>query len=141
MLQYEIVIVGNPTLVPGRLSRKSLEGLTWLTREAGTATRLSSDSGLARLGIVPMRRLELPTNEALLEAAKKGYGIAAMSRAVAGPGLRSGELALVDVRGWDVRNTVHVLRIRDATLTPSAELFETFVRAQIERAQGGARRR
>ena len=53
-----------------------------------------------------------------------------MSRAVVGPGLRGGELALVVVRGWDVRNTVHVLRIRDAALTPSAELFETFVRAQ-----------
>ena len=81
-------------------------------------------------GIVPVRRLELPSNEALLEATKKGYGLAAMSRAVVGPGLRGGELALVVVRGWDVRNTVHVLRIRDAALTPSAELFETFVRAR-----------
>ena len=131
LLEYEVVLVGKPALVPRRPSRDVLEQLTWLTREDGAATRISSDAGLARLGIVPGRRIELPTIESLLEAVKKGYGIAAISRNVVAPDLRGGSLAVIEVRGWDVRNTVSVLRVRDATLTPAAERFQTFVRAHI----------
>jgi DNA-binding transcriptional LysR family regulator len=86
---------------------------------------------LARLGIVPSSRLELPSNEALVYAVKSGYGIAAISRYVVAAELRAGSLAVVHVRGWNVRNTVAVLRVRDAKLTPSADHFQAFVRRRI----------
>jgi DNA-binding transcriptional LysR family regulator len=112
-------------------SRDSLERLTWISREEGSATRISSDTGFARLGIVPRRRLELPSNEALVYAVKRGYGIAAISCYVVVEELRAGSLAVLHVRGWDVRNIVSVLRVRDAKLTPSADRSQTFVRAQL----------
>jgi DNA-binding transcriptional LysR family regulator len=86
---------------------------------------------LARLGIVPRRRLELPSNEALVHALRKGYGIAAISRYVVAAELRSGTLAVIPVRGWNVRNVVSVLRVRDARLTPSADRLQTFVRTRL----------
>ncbi len=64
LLEYEVVIVGKSALVPRRPSRDNLEKLAWISREEGSATRISSDEGLARVGIVPGRRLELPSNEA-----------------------------------------------------------------------------
>ena len=82
LLEYDVVIVGKSALGPRRPSRDNLEKLTWISREEGSATRISSDAGLARLGIVPRRRLELPSNEALVYALKSGYGIAAISRYV-----------------------------------------------------------
>src|SRR5579863_2753987 len=100
--EYEVVIVGKSALVPRRPSRDSLERLTWLSRREG-ATRASSDAGLAQLGFVPRRRLELPTNEALVSALKKGYGIAAISRYVVATELRAGSLAVIDLPGWKVR--------------------------------------
>ena len=49
-----ISIVGRPTLVPReRPLRDSLEGLTWISREEGSATRTASDQALARLPIIP----------------------------------------------------------------------------------------
>ena len=78
--------------------------------------------------IVPRRRLELPSNEALVYALKKGYGIAAISRYVVAAELRAGSLAVIRVPGWNVRNIVSVLRVRDAKLTPSADRLQTFVR-------------
>ena len=131
LLEYAVVIVGKPNLVPRRLSRDGLEKLTWISREEGAATRISSDAGLARLGIVPRRRLELPSNEALVHAVKKGYGIAAISQNVVVAELRSGTLAIIHVRGWNVRNKVSVLRVRDAALTPSADRFQAFVRSRL----------
>lgn len=135
LLDYEVVIVGKHALVPGRPSRERLEELTWLTREEGAATRISSDAGLARLNIVPRRRLELPSNEALVEAVKKGYGIAAISRNIVDTELHSGSLVVIPVRGWEVRNTVSILHVRDATLTPAAEQFRTYVRARITKGR------
>jgi DNA-binding transcriptional LysR family regulator len=40
LLAYEVVIIGKPTLVPPRPSR-DIEKLTWISREEGSATRIS----------------------------------------------------------------------------------------------------
>ena len=128
LLEYEVVIVGKSALVPRRPSRDNLEKLTWISRQEGSATRISSDTGLAQLGFVPRRRLELPSNEALVYAVKKGYGIAAISRYVVAAELSAGSLAVVRLPGWNVRNIVSVLRVRDAKLTPSADRLQAFVR-------------
>jgi DNA-binding transcriptional LysR family regulator len=131
LFEYDIVIVGKPTLVPPRVSRDSLEKVTWISREEGSATRISSDAGLARLGIVPKHRLELPSNEAVVYALKRGYGITAISRYVVAAELRTRSLATIRIRGWNARNIVSALRVRDAKLTPSADRFQTFVRAHL----------
>lgn len=141
LLEYEVVIVGKSALTSRRPARDSLEKLTWLSREEGSATRISSDQGLARLGIVPRRRLELPSNEALVYALKRGYGIAAISRYVVATELRTGSLAVIRVRGWNVRNIVSVLRVRDGRLTPSADRFLTFMRARLDEMTRQASRR
>jgi DNA-binding transcriptional LysR family regulator len=125
------VIVGKPALLPRQPTRDNLEKATWISREDGSATRVSSDAGLARLGIVPRHRLELPSNEAVVHALKRGYGIAAISRYVVAAELRTGSLAPIRVRGWNVRNIVSALRVRDAKLTPSADLFQAFVRTRL----------
>jgi len=132
VLENEISIVGRPTLVPKkRPPRKSLEGLTWISREEGSATRMASDQALARLGIVPYRRLELPSYEAVLFALNKGYGVAAISRYVVAAELRARSLTVVAVRGWSVSNQISILRVRDALLTPAADQFQAFVRRRF----------
>jgi DNA-binding transcriptional LysR family regulator len=143
LLENEIVIVGRPGLVPKRPSRERLEAMTWISRQEGSATRSASERGLARLGIVPQRRLELPSYEAILVALKKGYGIAAISRYVVASELRTSTLRVIPIRGWHVRNLISVLRIRDGLLTPSASQFLTLVRqrfAEIARDQAADRR-
>lgn len=131
LLEYEVVIVAKPGLVPRRPSRDSVEILTWLSREEGSATRISSDQGLSRLGIVPKSRLELPSNEALVSALKSGYGVGAISHYVVAAELKAGSLAVIHLRGWKVSNIVSMLRVRDARLTPSADRFLTFARARL----------
>ncbi len=128
LLENEIVIVGQSSVVPIPPSRKSLEALTWISREEGSATRIASDTAMARLGIVPRRRLELPSYEAVVWALKRGYGVAAISRYVVATELRAGLLTDVPVRGWNVRTVVSVLRVRETLLTPSAEQFQALVR-------------
>lgn len=131
LLENEIVVVCRPALVPNRPSREHLESLTWISREEGSATRAAADDALARLGIAPRRRLELPSYAAVLHALRKAYGIAAISRIVVAGELRSGSLTVVPVRGWNVSSMISVLRVRDALLTPLADQFQDFVRQQF----------
>jgi LysR family transcriptional regulator, transcriptional activator of the cysJI operon len=131
LLENEIVIVSRPALLSKRPSRQSLEASIWISREEGSATRSTSERALARLGIVPRRRLELPSYEAVLSALKSGYGIAAISRYVVADDLHAGSLTIVPVQGWDVRALISMLRVRDALLTPSADQFQTLVRQRF----------
>jgi DNA-binding transcriptional LysR family regulator len=131
LLEIEIVIVGKPTLLPKRLSRDSLESLPWISREEGSATRTATETAMGRLGIAPRRRFELPSYEAVVCALKKGYGVSAISRYVVNDQLKSGALVIFPVRGWNVKNVVSALRVRDAMLTPSAEQFQTTVRTKF----------
>jgi DNA-binding transcriptional LysR family regulator len=100
--------------------------LTWISREEGSATRAASDTALANLGIVPQRRLELPSWEAIKLAVKRGYGIAACSRFAVDEELRVGSVGVLAVRGWNVRKTISLIRVRDAALTPSADQFTVY---------------
>ena len=131
LLDDELVIVGTRQLAARRLSREQLETLTWISREEGSATRAVSDAALANLGIVSRRRLELPSWEAIKLAVKRGFGIAACSRFAVDEELRVGALAVLPVRGWNVRKTISLIRVRDAALTPSAEQFLLFLRAYL----------
>jgi DNA-binding transcriptional LysR family regulator len=131
LLENEIAIVGRLALVSKRPSRENLESLTWISREEGSATRSAAERAIARLGIVPRRRLELPSYEAVLSALKRGYGVAAMSRYVVAAELRAGSLTVIPVRGWNVRSVISVLRVRDALLTPSADQFQALVRQRF----------
>jgi len=128
LMEYEVVVVARPGLLPQRPTRESLESATWISREEGSATRTSSDTAMARLGIVPRSRLELPSYEGVVYALKRGYGISAISRYVIAAELRDKSLVVVPIRGWDVRQTVSLLRVREAISTPAADRFQTFVR-------------
>src|SRR4051794_111059 len=56
VLENEVTIVGRPSIVPKRGSRESLEALTWISREEGSATRAAFEQAMGRLGIVPQHR-------------------------------------------------------------------------------------
>ena len=54
LFEYDVVIVGKPALVPRRPSRDSLEKVTWISREEGSATRTSGamlGASCVRLGV------------------------------------------------------------------------------------------
>jgi DNA-binding transcriptional LysR family regulator len=139
----EIILVGPPRLAARRLSRDQLESLTWISREQGSATRALVEAACADLGIAPKRRLELPSWEAIKLMVRRGYGIAACSRFAVDEELRAGLLAVISVRRWKVRNTMSLIRVRDAALTPAARQFLVILRAHFGqmRSRAGPRPR
>jgi DNA-binding transcriptional LysR family regulator len=128
VIEDEIIIVGAPSFKGRRLSRDDLEQLIWISREEGSATRMIADEAMADLGIVPQRRLDLPSWEAIKLAARRGSGIAACSRLSVAEELEVGTLIVIPYVPWKVRRTFSIVRIRDAALTPAAHQFLLMLR-------------
>jgi DNA-binding transcriptional LysR family regulator len=133
LLENEMIVVGPPRLAKRRLSRDELAELTWISREEGSAGRALVEAAFADLGITPKRRLELPSWEAIKLMVRRGYGVAACSRFAVEEELRTGLLAVIPLRGWKVRNTMSIIRVRDAALTPAAQQFLEALRGRMRK--------
>jgi LysR family transcriptional regulator, transcriptional activator of the cysJI operon len=133
LLENEMIVVGPRRLAGRRLARHDLEALTWISREEGSAGRALVEAAFADLGITPQRRLELPSWEAIKLMVRRGYGVAACSRFAVDGELRAGVLTEIPIRGWKVRNTMSIIRVRDAALTPAALQFLETLRGQMRK--------
>lgn len=95
-----------------------------------SASRSAVEAAWADAGITPRRHLHLPSWEAVKLAVARGDGIAGCSRFAVEAECRAGSLSLLKLRGWKVRRTISIIRVRDAALTPAAREFLTMLRAQ-----------
>jgi len=146
LVEEEIVVVGPPRYAGRRLSRRDAEAATWIVQPQGSAFQAAVEAAWADLGITPGRRLELPTLEAVKLAVARGDGMAGFSRFAVEAELRTGALALLRFRGWNVHRTISIVRPRDGVLTPSAREFVAMLRARwsrppMLRQRRGTRRR
>ena len=129
LLEDEVVLIGAPALRARRMRPKDLEGLTWISREEGSATRAAVEAARWQIGLRAVRTLELPSWEAVKLAVAGGGGVAAISRIALRVELAAGTLAVLDVPRWRQTRTISVLTARDVPLTPPAERFLQLLRA------------
>jgi molybdate transport repressor ModE-like protein len=130
LLDDEIVLVGAPSLGGRRLRPKDLEGVTWVSREEGSATRAAVETARWELGLHAVPTLELPSWEAVKLAVSRGSGIAAISRLAIELEVEVGRLVILDVPRWHVTRTISLIRTRGVPLTPPAARFLTMVQEE-----------
>lgn len=128
LIQDDIIIIGPPRLKRRRMSRDDIERLTWITREQGSGTSALADALVGEIGITPRTRLALPSWEAIKLAVRRGFGIAAVSRLAVEEELAAGSLTALPVLPPKTRRLFSIIRIREATLTPTAERFLALLR-------------
>ncbi len=139
LIEDEIVIVGPPALARKKLSRDQIEELAWISREEGSGTSALGEALVGELGIIPQRRLALPSWEAIKLAVRSGCGIAALSRLAITDELAAGSLVILPVAAAKLRRRFSVIRVRDATLTPAAQQFIVMLHATCATATTQAR--
>ncbi len=128
LIEDDIVIAGPPSLARKRLSRDQLEELTWISREQGSGTSAMGEAIVGDLGIIPRRRLVLPSWEAIKLAVRSGFGIAAFSRLAILEELETGSLVILPIGPSRTSRMFSIIRIRDAALTPAAHRFLVMLR-------------
>jgi DNA-binding transcriptional LysR family regulator len=128
LLEDEVVLVGPPALGGRRVRPKDLEGMTWISREEGSATRAAIETARWQIGLHAVRTLELPSWEAVKLAIADGAGIAAISRFALDLELKSGTLVVLDAPRWRLTRTIAAVTAREVPLTPPAERFLALLR-------------
>jgi DNA-binding transcriptional LysR family regulator len=128
LVEDEVVLVGPAALGGRRVRPKDLEGMTWVSREEGSATRAAVEAARWQMGLHVVRTLELPSWEAVKVAVASGAGIAAISRCALELELESGRLVVLDVPRWRLTRTIAVVTARELPLTPPAERFLALLR-------------
>lgn len=106
-------------------SREDLETASWVMRDAGSGTRDHLEAGLRQSGVAPEKlrvSLELPSNEAALEAVEGGRLVTAVSELSAACRLRVGAVKQLD---WPLRpRAFTMLAHRSRTVSPAVAAFK-----------------
>lgn len=132
-----VVIAPNTHALAGRrqIALSKLEAERFIMRERGSGTRLACDSHFAAQGFTPNVRLELGSNEAIIQAVAGGLGLAVISRHALASHLSEDQLTVLDVKGFPLQSNWWTLYPRGKRLSPVTLEFLK----HIERtAQAGA---
>ncbi len=101
-----------------RVPLAKLAGERFIMRERGSGTRLACDSHFETQGFVPNVRLELGSNEAIIQAVAGGLGLAVISRHALASHLSEDELTVLDVKGFPLQSNWWTLYPRGKRLSP-----------------------
>jgi DNA-binding transcriptional LysR family regulator len=121
-----LVVVAAPThpllsrspVLPAALVHELL-----VTREPGSGTYDTVMRGLREVGVVPKRRLEVDTAEAIIQLVAAGLGFAVVSRHAAADAIALGRLRVVDVTGLQILRPLMRLSLLAAGESAAARAF------------------
>lgn len=106
----------------------------FILRERGSGTRLAGDAHLSELGFKPQVRLELGSNEAIMQAVAGGLGLAVMSEHALGEHRVDEALTVLDVKGFPMHAHWYMVYLKGKRLSPLAAAFHSYLGAQAAQA-------
>jgi hypothetical protein len=122
--RVEIAVVGGMA-VPAEL-----EGVTWISREEGSATRAAVETARWQIGLRVARARVAVVGGGKARSGKRP-SIAAISRFALGLELEAGTLVVLDLPRWRVTRTIAAVTADDVPLTPPAANFLTLLRETL----------
>jgi len=136
-----VVAPTHPWAGRDRVEASELTQFDWVLREVGSGTRSAFESSVERLGLAPRLlkvALELPSNEAVLDAVAAGAGATVISELAADAALRSGALrrVLIDLPP----RPFFVVRHRERYRCKAADAFLLIVCDRASRPKHAARK-
>lgn len=138
LLRNRLYLVGGTTLkrIKKPSGKKILTSQPVLFREKGSATRDAMERFLAEQELPASKKIELTSNEALKQAIVAGLGYSIMPLIGLKNELKSGELEIIKMRGLPVVTHWNLVWLKTKRLSPVAEAYLEFVRAEKERIIG-----
>jgi DNA-binding transcriptional LysR family regulator len=113
----------------------------FILREKGSGTRMAADRHFRAKRFRPDVRLELGSNEAIKEAVAGGLGIGIISRHALHGFAKEHGVAVVDVAGFPIASSWHIVHPATKRLSPVAAAFKAQLVSEVKvRARGRSRR-
>lgn len=125
-----LVVVSSPNqplLQEKDIDPARLGDVPFILREPGSGTRLAAEKFFEQHGVTLKARMELGSNEAVKQVVAGGLGMAVLSASTLRSELASGELAILDVRGFPLRRKWYVVYPGGKQLTPATRAFMEYL--------------
>ncbi|MCL5980573.1 LysR family transcriptional regulator [Acidithiobacillus sulfuriphilus] len=129
----------HPLMPEKDIAPSRLRNVPFILREPGSGTRLAAEKFFERHGVALKTRMEFGSNEAIKQAVAGGLGITVLSASTIRAELASGELAVLDVRGFPLERKWYVVYPAGKHLTPIVRAFMEFLFAASAHGESGER--
>jgi LysR family transcriptional regulator, low CO2-responsive transcriptional regulator len=106
-----------------RVTLKELARERFVQREKGSGTRLAAEKFFEDRNIKLDIKLELGTNEAIIQGVSGGLGLAVLSQHAIGSHERDGEIAVLNVQGFPIKRAWYIVEPEGKKLSVVAEAF------------------
>jgi LysR family transcriptional regulator, low CO2-responsive transcriptional regulator len=125
--QVIIAAPGHRLAKRQRIPISALQNESFIVRERGSDTRISMDEVFAERGFRPRIAMEIKSFETIKQAVIAGMGISFMSAHTVSLELQVGRLQVLDIAGFPVMRSWHVVHRRNKRLPPVAAAFKAFL--------------
>jgi LysR family transcriptional regulator, low CO2-responsive transcriptional regulator len=106
-----------------RITLAQLARERFVQREQGSGTRLAAEKFFAEHDIKLNVKLELGTNEAIIQGVAGGLGLAVLSQHAIGAHERDGEIAVLNVQGFPLKRAWYIVEPEGKKLSVVAQAF------------------
>jgi DNA-binding transcriptional LysR family regulator len=130
-----VVIAPNadPLASRRRVPLRELAARRFILREQGSGTRMTADRFFRRTKFRPQLRLELGSNEAVKEAVAGGLGVGVVSRHALHGLQKEHGVSVVDVEGFPLASSWHIVHPAGRKLSPLALAFRQHLLKEVGR--------
>ena len=126
-----IAASANPLATRDEVSAEDLLAQTFLTREAGSGTRILMARYLDRLGDgMPYRTIEMGSNETIKQAVIANLGVAMISQHAVTEEIKQGRLVALRAPGLPITRQWYLLHREDMRISKTFETVRDFILAQ-----------
>jgi len=138
LLQNKLFLVGNTQTKFQRkpYGKDLFQTLPLILREKGSGTRHTMEKYLFRNNIIPLRKMELTSNEAVKQAVIAGLGYSIMPLIGIKNELQNKELQIIPMKGLPIKTTWSLIWLKGKKLSPvSLSLLEDLKRDRLQTVQ------
>lgn len=127
--------VGHRLVGKRGLGLDDLRAERFILREQGSGTRMATDEHFRGQKFRPDIRLELGSNEAIKQAVAGGLGLAVLSAHALGENPAQDGVVSLDVKGFPIESSWHIVHRGGKRLSPVAAAFRTLLVGQAKSFQ------
>jgi LysR family transcriptional regulator, low CO2-responsive transcriptional regulator len=121
-----------PIVKQQNIELSALSNYRFILREKGSGTRMGVDQFFKQRKFRPDIRMELGSNEAIKEAVAGGLGIGVVSRHSLHGQQKEHGVTVVDVSGFPIFSSWHIVHPSSKRLSPIALAFKTHIQNEVK---------
>lgn len=126
-----IASVADPLVKGTAVPLDELTERRFILREKGSGTRMAADQHFRKHRFRPNVRLELGSNEAIKEAVAGDLGIGVVSRHALHGLQKEHGVAVIDVAGFPISSSWHIVHPASKKLSPIADAFKSHLLNEV----------